>query len=155
MNFLLRSPAFPDGSPIPERYTRDGDNVAPPLEWSDAPEGTRSYVLVVEDPDAPMGTFRHWGLYNIAGGRDRLPEGVDAGAKTESLDLAVNDFGDRHYDGPEPPRGHGRHHYHFRLAALDIEELRMPPDAKVEDVWRAAQGHVLGQAELVGTYERH
>jgi Raf kinase inhibitor-like YbhB/YbcL family protein len=154
MSFLLRSTAFTDGSPIPTKYTRDGDNLAPPLEWSDAPAGTRSYMLVVEDPDAPMGTFRHWGVYNIEAGRDSLPEAADA-TGTDGLGLAVNDFGERHYDGPAPPRGHGTHHYHFRLAALDVAKLRLPQNAKVKDVWRAAQGHVLGEAELVGTYERH
>lgn len=147
MNFLLSSPAFRDGGKIPEKYARRGDNVSPPLEWRGAPEGTRSYVLMVYDCDAPGGTFHHWGVYNISG--DCLPEGG-----TGTLGLAVNDFGDRHYDGPEPPTGQ-RHLYHFRLAALDVDDLHPPRDASVEDVWRAAEDHMLGQAEMVGTYERH
>lgn len=154
MSFLLSSPSFRDGDEIPKRHVRRGDNLAPPLEWNEPPPGTQSYVLVVDDPDAPRGTFHHFGVYNISGGRNRLPEAVDAGAKTESLGYAVNDFGHRHWDGPEPPPGHGRHHYHFRLAALDVPELRLPRDVTVEGLWQACQGHVLGQAELVGTFER-
>jgi Raf kinase inhibitor-like YbhB/YbcL family protein len=154
MAFILNSPAFGDGDPIPPRYSRDGDNVSPPLEWQDAPQTTQSYVLVVDDPDAPSGTFRHWAVYNIMGSRDRLPEGTTAGAKTESLGHGVNDFGNTHWDGPQPPRGHGRHHYHFRLAALDVPELDLPPKATVEQIWRAARPHIVGEAELVGTFER-
>src|SRR5690606_24666805 len=111
MAFAMNSPAFADGDEIPRKYTRDGDNVPPPLEWRGAPAGTRSYALIVEDPDAPTGTFRHWGIYNIVAGRNRLPEG--AGAGTESLGHGINDFGHARYDGPEPPEGHGVHHYHF------------------------------------------
>ncbi len=113
MNFLLRSPAFADGSPIPRKYSHEGANMAPPLQWENPPAGTRSYALIVEDPDAPRGTFRHWGVYGIGGDRQELPEGAGA-----ALGRAVNDFGRRDWDGPEPPRGHGVHHYHFRLAAL-------------------------------------
>lgn len=152
MNFLMHSPAFGEGSPIPARYAHDGGNLAPPLEWEGAPAATRSYMLIVEDPDAPRGTFRHWGVYNIPADCHRLPEGVRL---AEGMACAVNDFGQREWDGPEPPRGHGRHHYHFRLAALDVAALPVPPDAKVEKLWEAAQGHVISQAELVGTYERH
>lgn len=151
MNFVMRSPAFYDGSPIPRRYSHDGDNVAPPLEWEGAPDGTRSFMLMVEDPDAPRGTFRHWGLYNIAGDCHSLPED----GMTDEKACAVNDFGHRSWDGPEPPRGHGCHHYHFRLAALDVDRLPVTPDANVESMWNAAKGHVLGETELVGTYERH
>lgn len=151
MNFLVHSPAFEDGSPIPQRYAHDGGNIAPPLEWEGAPAETRSYMLVVEDPDAPRGTFRHWGVYNIPADCTRLPEGVRL---ADAMGCAVNDFGHRQWDGPEPPRGHGRHHYHFRFAALDVDSLPVPPDAKAEQLWKAAQGHIIGQAELVGTYER-
>lgn len=149
MEFRLRSPAFVDGAPIPRKYSHEGDNLAPPLQWENAPPGTRSYALIVEDPDAPRGTFRHWGVYNIGGDHQGLPEGADA-----ALGCAVNDFGRRDWDGPEPPRGHGVHHYHFRLAALDVDTLPVPAGAKVADLWKACQGHVLGEAALVGTYER-
>jgi Raf kinase inhibitor-like YbhB/YbcL family protein len=153
MTFVLESPAFRHGETIPEKYSRTGQNVSPPLVWSGAPEGTRSFVLVVEDPDAPSGTFRHWGVYDIDGTRDRLPEGTTAGAKTESLGHGVNDFGNAHYDGPQPPKGHGVHHYDFRLAALDVETLDMDRRAPIEQIWKAAEPHILAEAELVGTFE--
>ena len=153
MTFALKSPAFGDGDRIPDRYARKGENVSPPLEWQDAPPDTRSFALFVEDPDAPSGVFRHWAVYNIPAERDRLPESTTAGAKTESLGHGVNDFGNPHYDGPQPPRGHGMHHYHFRLAALDVEKLQLPPTANVAEIWKAARTHVIGEAGLVGTYE--
>jgi Raf kinase inhibitor-like YbhB/YbcL family protein len=154
MTFELKSPSFDKNGPIPAKYTVDGQNSSPPLEWSDAPAGTKSFVLVLEDPDAPLGVFRHWGLYNIMAGRNRLPEGVGRGAKTEDLGMGINDFGEPRYRGPAPPRGHGTHHYHFKLAALDVETLTRAPTASVEDIWKEAQPHIIGEAELVGTYAR-
>jgi hypothetical protein len=146
----LQSPAFEQGQPIPRKYCRKGDNLSPPLRWSDAPEDAKSFVLVVEDPDAPSGTFRHWGVYGIEPDRKELAEG----AAGDRLQEVVNDFGDRGYDGPQPPRGTGTHHYHFRIAALDIERLEVPANAKVADLWRAAKPHVIDEAELIGTFEQ-
>jgi Raf kinase inhibitor-like YbhB/YbcL family protein len=154
MAFTLESPAFSNGGKIPRKYARDGDNISPPLAWRDAPAETKSFTLIVEDPDAPSGTFRHWAVYDIGPDLSRLPEATTAGAKTKSLGHGVNDFGNPHYDGPQPPKGHGVHHYHFRLAALDTDRLHLPPKAKVEDVWKAAMPHVIAQTELVGTFER-
>jgi len=154
MAFQLRSPVFESGKPIPAKYTLDGENISPPLEWADAPQETKSFLLTVEDPDAPAGVFRHWALYNIMPERTRLPEGVGHGAKTEDLGVGVNDFGHPRYDGPSPPKGHGTHHYHFRLAALDVETLTQAPKAPIEDIRKAAEGHIIGEAELVGTYRR-
>ncbi|MDE2471554.1 MAG: YbhB/YbcL family Raf kinase inhibitor-like protein [Bradyrhizobium sp.] len=154
MTFSLTSPAFRNGDQIPAKYTGDGENVSPPLAWSDAPAGTKSFALVVEDPDAPSGTFHHWGLYNIMGERSILPEAVGHGAKTEKLGKGVNDFGEPRYGGPAPPKGHGTHHYHFKLAALDVEELSRVPKMSIDDIWKAAEKHMLAQAELVGTYSR-
>jgi Raf kinase inhibitor-like YbhB/YbcL family protein len=153
MAFTIESPAFRDGERIPDRHARDGENLSPPLEWRDAPPGTRSFALVVEDPDAPMGMFRHWAVYDIDAARARLPEGATAGAGTEGLGHGVNDFGNAHYDGPQPPKRHGVHHYHFRLMALDAETLGLPPKASVEDVAAAARRHLLAEAELVGTFD--
>lgn len=144
----IQSPAFTDGSAIPRKYTRDGDNLSPPLQWSGAPEGTRSYVVLIEDPDAPSGTFRHWAAYDLPADRT----GLEEAAAPEHL--GVNDFGNRGYDGPQPPRGHGQHHYHIRVAALDVDHLPLKPKAKVDEVWRAAVPHVLDQAEIVGAYVR-
>jgi Raf kinase inhibitor-like YbhB/YbcL family protein len=157
MAFELKSSAFANQQPIPAKYTGDGEDLSPPLEWSDPPRGTKSFILIVEDPDAPSGTFRHWGLYNIVAQRNRLPEGFGVGAKPEDLGMGVNDFGKPRYNGPAPPQGHGTHHYHFKLAALDVERLAQAPHAaaaRVADIWKAAQGHILAQAELVGTYAR-
>jgi Raf kinase inhibitor-like YbhB/YbcL family protein len=154
MTFALTSPAFGDGQPVPPRYTQDGQNLSPPLEWSDPPPQAKSFVLVVEDPDAPSGTFRHWGLYNIGRGRDRLPEGVGHGVPTEDLGTAVNDFGHPHYDGPAPPQGDKPHRYVFRLAAVDVDGISQAPNLSVAEAWEAAQAHILAQAELTGVYAR-
>lgn len=151
MAVQLRSSAFADGGEIPRKYTADGQNVSPPLEWSGVPAGTRSLVVVMEDPDAPSGTFRHWALYDIRPGCTALAEGEWG---TETLGHGVNDFGHAQYDGPAPPRGHGTHHYHFRVAALDVDRLPLKGSPSVAEVWRAARPHVLGQAEIVGTYRR-
>lgn len=154
MAFQLKSPAFRDQSRIPERYTADGENLSPPLEWSDPPPGTRSFALIVEDPDAPAGVFRHWGLYNIDAEQRMLPEGAGRAPKQEHLGSGINDFGQASYRGPAPPKGHGTHHYHFKLAALDVDSLSQSPQMNVADIWKAAQDHLLGEAELVGTYAR-
>ncbi len=149
MTFRLESPAFRHGAVIPEKYARRGRNLSPPLVWKDAPEGTRSFVLIVEDPDAPSGTFRHWAVFDIDPTSSALPEGK----AVERAHSGVNDFGNQHYDGPQPPVGHGVHHYHFRLAALDTATLDVSPRARVSDVWKAAKPHILAEAELVGTFE--
>lgn len=151
MALSVDSPAFHNGGRIPERYSRNGGNVSPPLEWHDAPRNTRSFALVVEDPDAPKGTFRHWAIYNVPPAHQGLCE--DSAAVRAALPMAVNDFGNRGYDGPQPPHGHGTHHYHFRLLALDVPELRVPARASVPDVLAAAQAHVIAEAETVGTYQ--
>jgi Raf kinase inhibitor-like YbhB/YbcL family protein len=154
MAFVLESPAFAEGQAIPARYTCDGENISPPLEWSGAPAGTQSFVLIVEDPDAPSGVFRHWAVYNLPPERISLPEGAGRGAHAEPLSQGINDFGHARYDGPCPPPGHGTHHYHFRLAALDTPRLIVTPKARVADIWRAAEPHIIAEAELVGTYAR-
>jgi Raf kinase inhibitor-like YbhB/YbcL family protein len=153
MPFTIISPAFRNGEVIPTRHTRDGENLSPPLEWRDAPPETRSYVLIVEDPDAPSGTFRHWAIYNIPAGETGLPVGA-SGQGHGGAGEGVNGFRNARYDGPQPPKGHGPHHYHFRLAALDVPNLDVPPSAKAEDIWAKAQPHLVAEAEVVGVYER-
>ena len=153
MPLAISSPSFKDGAAIPARYTRDGENVSPPLEWHDAPPATQSFVLIVEDPDAPSGTFGHWAIYNIAATETGLPEG-GPGTERGIVKQGVNGFRHARYDGPQPPKGHGLHHYHFRLAALDVAHLDLSPSASVEQVWKAARPHVIDEAQLVGTYER-
>ena len=151
----LNSPAFASNQRIPNQFSRDGGNMSPPVEWRGAPTGTRSYALVVEDPDAPHGTFRHWAAYDIPANAQRLSEGAGSRDPGAPLQMAVNDFGNPRYDGPQPPPGHGTHHYHFRLFALDVPTLDMPEGCDVEDVLEAAEDHALAEADYVGTFERH
>lgn len=153
MLFTLTSSAFADGSPIPNKHTRLGKNIAPRLEWAGAPDETRSFALVVEDPDAPNGTFRHWGVFNIPGDRNALPEGSDI-APNGGLRFCENDFGNGRYYGPQPPKGHGVHHYHFRLAALDVHALSIPASAGIQAMWREARKHTIAETSLTGTFEQ-
>lgn len=153
MTLSVASPAFPNGQRIPDRYSKDGGNVSPPLEWTDAPRNTRSFALILEDPDAPRGTFRHWAVYNVPPAYQGLGEDSGSAGSGASLEMAVNDFGHRTYDGPQPPHGHGAHHYHFRLLALDVPDLSLPPRANVMEVLAAAQPHIIAQAETIGTFQ--
>lgn len=152
-DFSLTSDAFRSGEAIPARYTCDGQDVSPSLTWSRIPENARAFALVVEDPDAPGGTFTHWVAFNIPADARGLPENV---AKTDRMEdggiQGRNDFGRTGYGGPCPPPGNP-HHYHFALYALDAP-LNLPPGAAKQDVLKALQGHVLAQAELVGIYHR-
>ncbi|WP_315918258.1 YbhB/YbcL family Raf kinase inhibitor-like protein [Mesorhizobium sp. SP-1A] len=152
MAFTLESPAFENGKTIPDTYVREGRNLSPPLRWRDAPAGTRSFLLVVEDPDAPRGVFRHWAVYDIAAERAGLPEGTTG---PERFRQGVNDFGNAGYDGPQPPKGHGVHHYHFRLSALDVEALEAGEETGIAELLDHARPHMIGTADLVGTYEAH
>ena len=152
MTFALHSPEFQSGGAIPERYSRNGANLSPPLRWTDPPAEARSFILVVEDPDAPSGTFRHWAIHGINPGQSELREGI--GAESETRRQAVNDFGRARYDGPQPPSGHGVHHYHFKIAALDVAQLDIAADASAESAWDAARPQIIEQAELVGTFAR-
>jgi Raf kinase inhibitor-like YbhB/YbcL family protein len=145
--FALSSEAFTDRGEIPRRHTCEGEDVSPALSWSDPPSGTRALALVVDDPDAPVGTFTHWLAWDIdlrAGG---LAEGESAPAE------GTNDFGSGGWNGPCPPRGHGRHRYFFRLYALDAK-LDIGSGAARDELEQALADHVLETAELVGTYER-
>jgi Raf kinase inhibitor-like YbhB/YbcL family protein len=144
----LRSSAFAPGETIPKKFAGDGDNLSPPLEWSSPPVGTKSFALIVEDPDAPSGTFLHWGIYNIDADRRRLPEGFAASGE------GVNGFGHSRYDGPQPPPGDAAHHYHFKLAALDTRRIDLKPKASVDELWSTVEPHILAQTELVGLYGR-
>lgn len=152
MAFAVRSPAFDDGQPIPPKYTRDGENISPPLKWQDVPRGTRSLALVIEDSDAPSGMFRHWALYNIKPGQTSLAEDMSE-IRAEALGCGVNDFGNACYDGPQPLQNDPPHHYHFRLIALDVPSLDLPSTAGAGDVLAAARTHIIDEAELVGTYK--
>ena len=144
----ITSDAFKDGQPIPEVYSCDGANHSPPIHWSEPPAGTKSLALVIDDPDAPKGTFRHWGVYDIPASARGIGAGQHIGTEVN------NDSGKPGYTGPCPPRGNGVHHYHFKLFALGVEKLGLGPGGSVADVESAASAHAIAQGELVGTYER-
>jgi len=148
----LRSSAFENGAAIPRRFTGEGEDLSPPLSWGDAPAGTKSFALVCDDPDAPAGTWHHWSVYDIPGDRTGLEEGI--GPDKRGMRQGVNDSRTVGWSGPYPPSGHGRHRYHFRLLALSVETLRGFTRPTCEAVAREARRHLLGEATLVGTYER-
>jgi len=156
MALVITTPAFAANQRIPERFSRDGDNLSPKLEWRGEPPETRSFAVVVEDPDAPKGTFRHWAAYDIPPGTHLLAEG--AGSQIPSaaarFTMAKNDFGNRRYDGPQPPPGHGAHHYHFRVFALGVPKLDVPANCAAQEVLEAARAQALAEGDSVGLFER-
>ena len=145
----LTSEAFEEGQSIPQKYTGEGANVSPPLSWSDAPEGTQEFALICDDPDAPREEpWVHWVLWDIPADTTSLHE-ASAGGGTEG----ANSSGGTGYTGPMPPPGHGTHHYHFKLYALDTD-IQLNAGATKKDLLQTIQDHVLAKTELVGTYER-
>lgn len=145
----ITSPAFAQGGAIPTKYTGEGDDVSPPLEWSGVPEGTRQLALICHDPDAPLPHgFTHWVLYGIPPETQGLAEGDDGGFLE-----GQTDFGKAGYGGPMPPEGHGPHQYYFWLYALDTE-VDAGPGLTGAELLSAIEDHVIEQARLVGTYER-
>ncbi len=148
--FRVESSAFADGDTIPRRYTADGENVSPPLSWSDLPSGTQSVVVICDDPDAPSGLFVHWLAWSIEPELGELHEGVSP--LTRDSIQGANGFGDVGYGGPSPPPGKP-HRYYFRVYALDNRpELR--PGAKRAELQRAIEAHVLAEGTLMGKYGR-
>ncbi len=152
--FHLSSDAFLSGDMIPIRHTCEGRDLSPPLTWGDPPEGTRSFALVCEDPDAPRGIWVHWVLFNLPAQVRGLPQGVEPDPElADGSRQGRNDFGRLGYGGPCPPPGRGPHRYYFRLYALDTL-LALPPGATRADLLAAMDGHVLATAELMGRFER-
>ncbi|OMH40536.1 YbhB/YbcL family Raf kinase inhibitor-like protein [Desulfurobacterium indicum] len=148
------SPAFGNGEFIPSKYTCDGEDVSPCLFFLNPPETVKSFALIVEDPDAPAGTFTHWVIYDIPGDFEGLPEDVPPAANLEyGIKQGLNDFGRIGYNGPCPPPGKP-HRYFFILLALDIESTGLPSGATRSELLRAIDGHVITTAEMVGLYGR-
>jgi hypothetical protein len=144
-SLLVSSQGFTNNGPIPSEYTCDGRNISPPLSWSQVPATTKSIAVVVDDPDAPRGTFTHWIVTGIPPkttslGKQMLPTGAVA---------AKNDMGIAGYSGPCPPSG--RHHYRFRVFALDV---RLPPGLSRDELKNAMEGHVVANGQVVGTYQK-
>ena len=155
MSFRIESPDFKEGESIPQRFGCDGQDISPGLVWADPPEGTRSFVLTVEDPDAPMGVFVHWVIYDLPSSARGLEQGIKGSdARLKGAKQGKTSFGQSHYGGPCPPRGHGTHRYIFTLRALDIPALDVAPGSKKGIVEKAMKGHVLAEARTTGTYQR-
>ncbi|WP_221939071.1 YbhB/YbcL family Raf kinase inhibitor-like protein [Mycobacterium sp. KBS0706] len=153
MGMHLTSPAFGNGDRIPERFSCDGLDQSPPLAWSEEPKGTHSFALFCDDPDAPGGTFHHWAVYDIPVSTHELSEGFPRTPTAGLVRQGVNDFGKVGYGGACPPRGHGPHHYHFKLMALDVGHLPVR-GSHCRDIEAAARTHALAEIDLVGIYSR-
>ena len=153
MDFRLTSTAFEDGQTIPAKHTGDGADASPPLQWTEPPQGTRAFVVICDDPDAPGGVWVHWVLYDLPDTARSLPENV---AKTAtvlgSAKQGLTDFRRTGYWGPAPPPGRP-HRYSFRVYAVD-HAVALPAGATKKQVLKAAEGHVLATAELMGKYGR-
>lgn len=142
----IESEAFKTHSPIPSKYTCDGEDVSPPLTFHDIPNGTKSLALVADDPDAPRGTVDHWIVWNLKPEEHHLSEGAKVGKH------GSNSYGLAYYRGPCPPKG-APHRYFFKLYALDTI-LELPEGISKQQLEEAMEGHIIGKAELVGTYQR-
>ena len=157
MKIAVTSEAFAVGQPIPRKHTGEGENLSPPLHFHDVPAEARQIVLICDDPDAPRPEpWIHWVIYSIPGHVDNLVESIEPTPNPPSPSGAVqgvNSSGKVGYSGPMPPPGHGVHHYHFKVYALDAE-LNLQPGLTKADVLAAIDGHVIAEGELVGTYER-
>lgn len=155
MSFRIKSPDIKEGDVMPKRFTCEGDDMSPELLWEDPPSGTRSYALIVEDPDAPMGTFVHWVVYDMPDTFHELYRGMgnDPDLK-DGIKQGTTDFGHTGWGGPCPPKGHGKHRYNFVLKALDIPTLGLPDGAKRNEVEKAMRGHVIAETKLTTVYQR-
>lgn len=147
---------FAANTTMPKAYTGEGADESPPLTIDEIPANTKSLALIMDDPDAPVGTFVHWVLWNypVSGSSLTLPQGLPrAGRLPNGAQQGMNDFSRQGYNGPMPPRGHGIHHYHLKVYALDTV-LALPAGSRKADLVRAMKGHSIAQAELIGLYER-
>jgi len=146
-NFKLISSAFEEGKPIPAKYTCDGANIPPPLSWSGVTEKTKSYAIIMDDPDAPMGTWVHWVIYNIPGTVTSLEEKKSV-AEIKAIE-GLNSWNEKGYNGPCPPGG--THHYNFKLYALD-KSLTPKEGMTKAELLEAMKGHILGETTLTGLF---
>lgn len=152
MDIKVKSSAFEDGGLIPKKYTCDGTNISPPLEWESRPTGCEAFALICDDPDAPMGTWVHWVVYNIPARINRLSEDIPASKILDSgIIQGTNDFRKIGYGGPCPPGG--THRYYFKIYALDTA-VKLESGATKSQLLRAMEGHILAQGQLMGRYKR-
>ncbi|UJS17345.1 MAG: YbhB/YbcL family Raf kinase inhibitor-like protein [Candidatus Jettenia sp.] len=152
MKIEIKSPAFEEGGMIPQKYTCDGEDISPPLSWNSVPNGTKSLALICDDPDAPMGTWVHWVLFNLPANIQGLPENrphqktFENGAKQ-----GITDFKKIGYGGPCPPSG--THRYYFKLYALDTE-INLDAGITKQQLLKAMEGHIIAEGQLMGKYKR-
>ena len=149
--FTLAIKAFANGENIPDDLTCEGDDISPALAWSGEPPGTQGFALIMDDPDAPAGTWNHWLLWDIPSGVHSIPQHYRV---VRPLHCGTNDFGKTSYGGPCPPKGHGPHRYFFRLYALDTPALGVVEGAHRKALEQAIKRHKLGVAEYLGRFER-
>ena len=153
MKLDVTSSAFNDGQAIPKQYTADGKNISPPIKWNAPPEGTKSVAVICDDPDAPVGNWNHWTLWNLPATARGLPEGMSKEPRfSDGSQQGLNDFRKTGYNGPCPPQGKP-HRYYFKLFALDVK-LELKSGAGKRELDAAMQGHILAQAEWMGRYRR-
>jgi Raf kinase inhibitor-like YbhB/YbcL family protein len=143
--------AFPEGATVPTLHTCEGADLSPAIEWSGAPPDTKSFAVIVDDPDAPGGVWNHWLLFDIPPSVHSIAQGFKTGQVGES---GSNDFGKPGYNGPCPPKGNGAHRYFFKLFALDVPKLNLKKGATRAELDRAMHGHILEQKQYMGRYER-
>ncbi len=157
MSISVKSTAFENQGKIPAHYTGEGKDMSPPLAWSGVPTTVKSLALICDDPDAPVDEpWVHWVIWNIPATAKGLPENVDKTASPKNMAGAAqgkNGFPKIGYNGPMPPKGHGVHHYHFKIYALDTT-LTLIEDTAKKQLLQAMKDHILAQGELIGTYER-
>ncbi|HKI16740.1 MAG TPA: YbhB/YbcL family Raf kinase inhibitor-like protein [Isosphaeraceae bacterium] len=157
MSLKVLSPVFSEGTPIPRRYTGDGEDLSPPLSWSGLPAAARELALIVDDPDAPTKEpWVHWVIYNLPSTLSELAEGITPIAHAPVAPGVVqgkNSWNSVGFQGPAPPKGHGIHHYYFRLYALDTS-LRLPEGLDKAGLLKRMEGHIVSEAVLMGTYHR-
>jgi len=152
MSLKMTSRAFQHESVIPDKHSKDGGNISPPLAWTNVPDATRSLALIMDDPDAPSGVFVHWLVYGIPPAGTELDEHLPATAKLPNgVRQGRNGFGELGYGGPQPPSG--THRYFFHLYALDTD-LALQAGASREELDQALQGHILEETQLMGRYQR-
>ena len=152
MEIKITSSAFEEDGLIPEKYTCDGIDISPPLAWTSIPEGTKTFALICDDPDAPMGTWVHWVLFNIPANINELPESILPERSLESgAKQGMNDFHKIGYGGPCPPGG--THRYFFKIYALDTE-LDLEAGTPKPELLKAMEGHILAEGQLMGKYGR-
>lgn len=153
-SMLLESNSIVNGADFPVKYTCEGDDISLPVKWSKAPQGTKSFVFILDDPDAPVGTFNHWLVYDIPSSVLGFSEGFPEKSQYSQIKEGNNDFGTPGYRGPCPPEGVGFHRYYLRIYAVDIETLGLPSGVSRSDIDEKISGHILGETNIFAKFKR-